>query len=558
MSTASAGTPDRVSVGRRHLLLGSVFGKSIGESRRAVLIMGSILGAVLIGLSYTIVSQFATPESRRQIADLIRSVPPIMQGLAGRPVRVETLGGYMHYKYGAFFPLVVGFWSILALSATLAGEAGRGSLEFLAATGVSRRRIAIAKLTGHVVMLGAAMLAVFGAIAYAGSALNGLPGDEIGWGAAASYATWLGLLALAAGALAFALAPFFGRSAARGIAGAVMFAGFILNGYQAAVPSLAPFANLTWFGWTSNHIPLAGQFDWPAMVAVAVVTIALFIVGVETFARRDLGAISPLPSPRLPRFLAGLRGPAGRAFGHGLPSALAWGMGLGFFGLLLAASGGAFVDQLTSSPDFVRLLARVFPNTDFANVGGFLQLLFFEFGLVLAGLSAASLVRRWGSDETTGRLELLLASPLARRRWFFGGGLAVLGGTAVIVILAGVGITIGALIAGGEVVTPMAGTLVLGLFAVAVAGLGFAGGGLFGSAAAGSIVTGATSVFWFIDIFGPALELPEVVQNLALPAHYGQPMVGQWHAAGIVASLVLAIGGLAVGAWGFARRDLRT
>ena len=65
-------------------------------------------------------------------------------------------------------------------------------------------------------------------------------------------------MALAAGGLAFALSQFLGRGAGVAIAGAVMFGGWILNGYQGAVPALAPFANLTWFGWTSNHLPLAG------------------------------------------------------------------------------------------------------------------------------------------------------------------------------------------------------------------------------------------------------------------------------------------------------------
>ena len=54
-----------------------------------------------------------------------------------------------------------------------------------------------------------------------------------------------------------------------------MFGGFIVNGYQAAIPSIAPLANLTWFGWTSNHIPLAGQFDWASLLPVAVVSLVL-------------------------------------------------------------------------------------------------------------------------------------------------------------------------------------------------------------------------------------------------------------------------------------------
>ena len=64
-------------------------------------------------------------------------------------------------------------------------------------------------------------------------------------------------------------------------------------------------------------------------------------------------------------------------------------------------------------------------------------------------------------------------------------------------------------------------------------------------------------VTWFLDILVPALNLPDVVHKLALTAHYGQPMVGQWDVAGIVASVVLGIVGVAIGAWGFRRRDLR-
>ena len=65
-----------------------------------------------------------------------------------------------------------------------------------------------------------------------------------------------------------------------------------------------------------------------------------------------------------------------------------------------------------------------------------------------------------------------------------------------------------------------------------------------------------TIATWFIAIIGPALKLPDVVQDLALSAHYGLPMVGQWDLTGVVASFVIAVGGVAIGAWGFARRDL--
>jgi hypothetical protein len=46
----------------------------------------------------------------------------------------------------------------------------------------------------------------------------------------------------------------------------------------------------------------------------------------KLFARRDLGVMTGIPIPGLPRATLGLRGPVGRAFGDQLPQALAWGV----------------------------------------------------------------------------------------------------------------------------------------------------------------------------------------------------------------------------------------
>jgi ABC-2 type transport system permease protein len=551
----AAVTPSSIPRIRRIYGFGTIFAKTVRDSRRATLLVGGLLGLVLIGVSRAIVSEFSTPQSRQEIANLVAAVPPILQGLGGKPVNVETLGGYLSYKYGTFFPLVTGLWSILALSGTLAGEARRGSLEFVAAAPLTRRRIAVQKLSGHIVVVVIASALIFLSLFVAGSFAT-LPGDEITVAAAAGYAVWLGLMALVAASVAFAVAPFLGRGAAIGVAGALMFAGFILNGYQQAIPGLAPLANLTWFGWTTNHLPLAGQFDWASVVLVGVVGLVLFAIGIEAFVRRDIGVTTPVPTPSLPDAVAGLRGPAGRTIGNTLPTALSWGLGLGIFGLLLAGSAGSFVQQLGESPEFDRLLGSIFPGIDMGTVGGFLQLLFVEFGLVLAGLAAATLVAGWASDETSGRLELLLATPRARARWVVEGAVGIGVGIAVFTALSMVGIAIGAASAGGEIGAPVLGTLVLGIFAAAMAGIGVAVAGVVRTGLAGPVVALVTIATWFVDIIGPALKLPDWLHDLALTAHYGLPMVGHWDMAGVIVSVVVAVGGVGIGAWGFARRDL--
>lgn len=540
----------------RAIGLGSVFGKAIRDSRRAMLLVGGLTGLLILVVAKAIVSEFSTVEARHGIGTLVNSVPPIMQGLAGKPVNVETLGGYIQYKYGGFFPLVTGLWSILALSATLAGETRRGSLEFVLAGPISGRRVALEKVAAHIAMVALAMAVVFVATWIAGTAFAELPGDEIGFPAAIGYASWLGLMALAAGSVAFALAPFLGRGAAMAIAGGVMFAGFITNGYQGAIPELAPFANLTWFGWTNDHIPLAGQFDWPSLGLVALLAVTLFTIGIETFARHDLGATSTVPVPRLPRAVLGLRGPFGRATTERLSAALTWGLGIGLFGLMMASAGRSFTDALASSPEFMQALGSLFPGVDIASEGGFLELVFIEFGLILAGLAAASLVGGWASDESSGRLEMLLATPMSRVRWAVNSGLGVFAGIGVIVLITAFGILLGALSAGGESMTPVIGVLAVGLYAGAMAGIGMAVGGLFSARIAATTVAVLTVTTWLLAFLGPALDLPDAVRQLALSSHMGQPMVGVWDPLGIVLCLALAFGGLAVGALGMHRRDL--
>ena len=96
--------------------------------------------------------------------------------------------------------------------------------------------------------------------------------------------------------------------------------------------------------------------------------------------------------PSMPRSLLGLSGPAGRAVSLSLPAAMAWGLGVGLFGLVFGSAAGPFMDQINDSPDFLKLLNSVFPGIDYASAGGFLQLLFVELGVIFAGLAAATFV----------------------------------------------------------------------------------------------------------------------------------------------------------------------
>jgi putative exporter of polyketide antibiotics len=127
----------------------------------------------------------------------------------------------------------------------------------------------------------------------------------------------------------------------------------------------------------------------------------------------------------------------------------------------------------------------------------------------------------------------------------------------IFVFLTAAGIAIGVASSAGDLTTPLTGSLILGVYAAALVGIGMAVGGVLRTGWAAPAVVIFVVVTWFVQLLGPLLGLPELVQQLALTTHYGQPMVGVWDWGGVAASAVLAIGGILLGAWGFRRRDLR-
>ncbi len=557
--TASAGTPRTaaaiyppIPLRRRLYGFGSIYGKTIRDSRLAFIIAAGLLGGMALVMGVAISSVFPTPAARLEVDKLIGSMPASMVNLFGKPEKLGTLGGYMSWKYGAIFAMGTALWSILALSSTLASEASRGSLDFVAAAPFGKRRIALEKLAAHLTMLWLAM-AILAAMTTVSSTLYGDPalGDPIPLLSSVGFALWVGFIALFFGGLAFALAPVLGRSGAAGVAGLAMMVLWVANGLDV----LGPVAALSPFRWTADHIALVGEYDWAGLALVGLGAAAFLVIGVELFMRRDLGVTAGLALPGLPGDVLGVRGPTSRAFGDQLPRALSWGIGLGIMGALLASLVGPMADEISRSPDLLKTFATIFPDFDLASASGFLQL-YVELFFIAAGFAAATFVSKWASDETDGRLEEVLASPLGRARWVVAGGLSAILAIVVMSVLFAAGIGLGAasggVAAGGAVV----GSAVLGIYAVAIVGIGVAVGGLWRTSLAAEVAALVVVATYLIDLLAPPLKLPDVIHQLALTAHLGQPMIGVWDPVGIAACLVIGVGGVALGAWGIRRRDV--
>ena len=392
-----------------------------------------------------------------------------------------------------------------------------------------------------------AIMIVVSSNAFGNSAL----GDTIPFSGAIGFALWAGFIAMCFGGLALALAPLLGRAGSAAVAGIAMMVLWVASGLDIG----GPLVTLSPFHWTVNHVPLAGFYDWTGLAAVGVVGVVFLAIGVDLFRRRDLGVTAGLSFPSLPKDILGVRGPVGRAFGDQLPRALAWGLGMGLMGALLASLVGSFAKQIGSDSSLTNTFGQVFPGFDFATAGGWLQL-YAELFYIAAGLAAATFVSKWASDETEGRLEEVLAGPMTRTRWVIAGGVAAVVAVVLMTTILALGIGLGASAGGATAGDAILGSASLGLYAVAIVGIGVAVGGLWRTSLAAEIAALVVVATYLIDLLAPPLKLPDWFHNLALTAHMGQPMVGQWDIGGVVACGVIAVGGILLGAWGMARRDV--
>jgi len=516
---------------------------------------GVLFLIVFVATASQVAEQFGTIEERIKMAAELASLPAVFQGLLGEPIGIEHLGGFLSWRLLNFMPVTFGIWSIVAMSGLLGAEVSRGSMDLVASAPISRGRIALQKLLGYLVALAVAVLLLVVGMVISFQAFATLPGDSVGLDAILAHAAWVYLTVLVPGAVAFALAPLAGRGTALGVSATVLFASFIVHGFASSVSAFETLEPISYFSITAAHRPLAGTYDWPSVGVIAAATLVVLAVGVLAFARRDLLVPTGgrIRVPTLPIFL---REPFTRAVGERLPSAIVWGLGLGVFGFFIASSADQFVATLGQIPQIVQMVKAIFPNDDIISTGGFLQLAFFSEAIIVIGLAGAGFVGAWASDETERRLEVVLGAPISRASWALRSALAVMVAIGVLTAVMTIGVVIGASSQAGDPLDLVPGMAVLGLYGMALAGIGLAVGGLVRPSLAAPVTIVLGLAFYLLDVIGSILKLPDVVLDLALNRHLGRPILGSYDELGLLGCAAIAIGGVVICTLGMQRRDI--
>ncbi|MFE5864010.1 ABC transporter permease [Streptomyces virginiae] len=496
---------------------------------------------MLVSMPGSLGSVYATAAERARIAASM-NVNSSMRALYG-PVFGDSLGALTAWRAGVYGAVLAAAMSLIIVVRHAREEEETGRQELLSAAMVGRRAPLTAALLAALVANACVALLVAG-----GLAGQGAPGAVALGLAVAATGTFFACTAAIAAQLTES------ARAAKGIAAAVLGAAFVLKAAGDAGTGGGRSA-LTWaspLGWVENVRAFATERWWVLLLFAAAVAaqtgVAYVLAG-----RRDLG-MSFLPSRPGPA--EGRLGTAGAlAWRLQRGSVLGWSAGFLIAGVVFGGMADGAADLVGDNDRTREIIERMGGQGAQGGSGAltdaFLATMAGMFGMV-AALYAVSSVLRLAGEESGQRAEPLLANAVGRLRWA-GGHLAVaFGGSALILLLAGLGLGIGHGREPGAAIGATLAQLPAVWLIGALAAL-LHGAAPRYAAAAWAVAGGALALGWV----GPALDLPQAVLNLSPFAHLPRlPGAQDLDVAPLLALTALAVALTAAGLGALRRRDM--
>ncbi|HEY3514093.1 ABC transporter permease [Kribbella sp. NPDC051137] len=379
---------------------------------------------LLVAISVSYVKEygdlFPTPDSRIKYASNAGFIT--LYGELSGP----SLGEFVTWRLG-FVPVMVGLISLLTIIRHTRVEEETGRRELLGATVVGRHAQLAAAL---IVTLGAnVVLAVLLAL---GMHSQGLPlAGSVAIGIEYAATGWL---FAGVGAVAAQLTA--GAGTARGIAIGVLGAAYVLRAAgDTSAHTDGPLAWLSYIspiGWAQQIHPYAQNRWWLGAVILAV-TVLLVGVAVSLAVRRDVGA-GLLPD-RLGPADGTIGSPLGLAWRLHRGLLVAWTTGFALLGLLFGGVAKGVGDMMRDDPTIQEMFRRMGGASGL--IDSFLAGVMMLVGLI-ASAYAVQATLRMRVEESSGRVEPVLATATSRWQWAGSHLVFSLLGPAVALLAAGV------------------------------------------------------------------------------------------------------------------------
>ena len=484
-------------------------------------------------------------QSRVNAANTTNSSPALVS-LYGRIFDSTSLGELSLFKLTSFGALLVALLAAMVVVRHTRTEEESGRLELLSAGVLGR----YASLTAALIV-SAGTVIVMGLLTAVSLMGTGLPAP----GSFAFGLTWAaaGLAFAGVGAVTAQLSE--GARTANGLTAVVLGVSYVLRALGDSASADGPhwISWLSPIGWAQQIRPYAGD-RWFVVLLPLALTGVLVAAAFALVRRRDVGAGLVRPRPGPATAAPSLRSPLALAWRLQRGSLYGWAVAfllLGFIVGNIASNVDGFVSS-ASAKEMVEKLGGVTGITD-----GFLSAEMGMLGLLASafGIQAALRLR---SEETALRAEPLLATGVTRSRWLASHVIIALFGTALLVVIGGLGsgISSGASLGNmGRQVPRMLAAAAVQLPAIwLVTALVVV---LFG--AAPKVVTAAWALFGaflLIGQFGPIFNLPQGLMDLSPYGHTPRLPGGDFSATPVIALTAIAAALLAAGFTTFRRRDI--
>lgn len=527
-----------------------------------------LIGMSAFGVFYGVIQAAAyksaagtTEASRAAFGQQLETLGRSLTYLLPIPQRLDTVGGYMHWRVYGALPILFAFWSIMSAGGAARGDEERGLLDQWVTAGAGPWRYITARFAGFFIAAIVAVAATSAAID-AGAIAAGAALDTV---AVLEESVALLAVALTCYAVVLVVAQFTTtRNAAAGLGGAVVAVMFFVNSFGRTVDGLKPVAALIspfyYYDRTNPLVP-GGSFHLWGTLGVFVSSLLLTVLAAWLLQIRDLGApvikrrVKEVPFTDRPSENPLLRIPVIASVYEQRRGILAWAVGLSLGAVYMASTGRPIVDTLVKGSSAFRNYLTVAGHGDpYVALTGY-----FWYGIFVTLLSvyAITQVSRWSADDNEGRLEMVLSAPVARTRVVFERALSLVVDTVVIVAVSSTSFYFAAHAANinipaGNVIQASVPLILLAMSFAAVGAL------LASRIPRATVAVLATIAFlsYLLTELGPLLKLPDWVVKVSVFSLYGNPVTSGIDWTGLWIMLAVTALGFGAGAVLMQRRDV--
>ena len=500
------------------------------------------LGGTITASALAVPPIYDTPEKVAGYASAV-GASPVSYLMSGRQAGIDTLGGIVANEISQVAQLGICLMVTFLVIRHTRAEEESGRAELLRSLVLGRHAATLAGLVYGVCAAVLIGLVTTGSMLAAG--LDGVGSATYGVGL-----TLLGLCFVAVSLVAAQLST--SARGALGIAGAAIAVGYLVRGVGAMQDNALVWASP--FGWAQRMDAFGSERWWPAL-PVAGLTAALLGLAAWLTAHRDFGGGVLQSRPGRPRASRFLGTPVGLALRLQRGLLIGWAIGLTALGLLYGAVIPTIPDLVASNPDIAEAIGAS-ADVERELVDAFLRYVFVFMAVISTCLVVTS-VLRLRSEEESGRADVVLTTRVRRTSWVGASVLVAVLGASVLSLLMGLGLAVGYGLGTGEwdrlagqlggQLSYLPGVLLVAAVAVAVAGL----------VPRWSLLAWAAVAFVFLQVMlGETLRLPDWVDGISPFWHLSGVPVETFDPLPAVAELVVAVGLVLLGMWGYRRRDI--